>query len=94
MNNSCHDSVGGQPTAAKHVNLYKLAENCGYKSYAKLEEKSEIEEVFKELLISDGPHFLEILVKKGHRDDLGRPTTSPQENKKKLMGSLGLIYDF
>ena len=34
---------------------------------------------------SEGPSFLEIRVNKGNRKDLGRPTTTPLENKQAFM---------
>ena len=34
---------------------------------------------------SEGPVLVEVKVKKGNRPDLGRPTTTPIENKKALM---------
>ena len=36
-------------------------------------------------LMFDGPVFLEVKVKKGNRKDLGRPTTTPIQNKEALM---------
>ena len=33
----------------------------------------------------EGPVFLEVKVKKGNRKDLGRPTTTPIENRDALM---------
>jgi phosphonopyruvate decarboxylase len=32
-----------------------------------------------------GPHLLEVKIKKGSRSDLGRPTSSPTQNKEALM---------
>ena len=32
-----------------------------------------------------GPVFVEVKVRRGNRKDLGRPTTTPAENKKALM---------
>ena len=85
LNNAAHDSVGGQPTCASKVNIPKIAKSCGYasvKSIANLYEiSSHIERCRKEV----GPHLLEIKVKKGSRENLGRPTTSPKQNKKALM---------
>jgi phosphonopyruvate decarboxylase len=36
----------------------------------------------------EGPVLLEIKVKKGNRKDLGRPTTTPIQNKEALMNFL------
>jgi phosphonopyruvate decarboxylase len=33
----------------------------------------------------DGPIFIEIVIRAGARDNLGRPLESPIENKKKFM---------
>ena len=37
------------------------------------------------LLAQPGPALLELAVAPGHRDDLGRPSSSPSENKRALM---------
>ena len=39
----------------------------------------------EKLKAQDGPIFLEVKVKKGNRKDLGRPTTTPIQNKEALM---------
>jgi phosphonopyruvate decarboxylase len=39
-------------------------------------------------LPSSGPVFIEVKVKKGNRKDLGRPTTTPVQNKEALMDFL------
>ena len=44
--------------------------------------------VLADLTDNDAPLFLEIKVKKGARADLGRPTTTPVENKEALMDFL------
>ena len=36
-------------------------------------------------MINEYPIFLEIRVRKGNRKDLGRPTTTPIQNKEALM---------
>ena len=41
-----------------------------------------------QFLISGGPILLEVKVKKGNRKDLGRPTTTPIQNKEALMSFL------
>jgi phosphonopyruvate decarboxylase len=35
-----------------------------------------------------GPYLIEIRIKKGSRKDLGRPTKTPDENKKNFMNFL------
>ena len=42
---------------------------------------NDFDEIFKSFYKSNGPSLLEIVVNKGARKDLGRPTISPKENK-------------
>lgn len=81
INNGSHDSVGGQPTVAFEIKLSEIANSCGYTFTRVVETKSEIENGIIDLKNHKGRGFLEIKVNKGGRDDLGRPSTSPKENK-------------
>ena len=40
LNNGCHESVGGQKTVGFDIDFLKIAEGCGYKSYALAETKN------------------------------------------------------
>ena len=83
FNNGAHDSVGGQPTVGLDINLPVIAKSIGYKSVYSVSTKEELQHQLSNL--GNAPVFLEIKVKKGNRKDLGRPTTSPIENKEALM---------
>ncbi|MDR1243679.1 MAG: phosphonopyruvate decarboxylase [Endomicrobium sp.] len=86
LNNAAHDSVGGQPTIAQHINLCEIARASGYQYCYKVKSK---EELIKVLSYSQKySAFIEILVRKGARKDLGRPKTSPIETKIALMRNL------
>ena len=85
LNNSAHDSVGGQPTIANSINLDKIADNVGYNSSCRIEKKNDLINKLKTMSFNDGPSFIEVRVKKGARNDLGRPTTKPIENKLHFM---------
>jgi phosphonopyruvate decarboxylase len=85
VNNGAHDSVGGQPTAGFAIDLVKIADACLYESTARCESESQIKQSLKALLSTDSTAMLEIRVDKGNRKDLGRPTKTPQENKKAFM---------
>ena len=41
-----------------------------------------------DIRLEDGPVLLEVKVRKGNRKDLGRPTTTPIQNKEAFMGFL------
>jgi len=90
LNNSAHDSVGGQPTCAFAVDLADVARACGYQKVLVAEELKEIDQAFAKLIGKKGPSFLEIRINKGARVDLGRPKSSPVENRDALMNGLGI----
>ena len=85
FNNSAHDSVGGQPTVGGQIDMKSIAINVGYKWGRIVVEKDEIKSALSEMTEIDGPALLEIQVKKGFRKDLGRPTTTPIQNKEAFM---------
>lgn len=88
LNNGSHDSVGGQPTVGFHVSFPKIAEGCGYSHVESVDSEEGLAEAFKNLKASEGPSFLEIKITGGARKDLGRPKTSPLDNKKGFMNFL------
>jgi len=90
LNNGAHDSVGGQPTCAFAIDLVGVARACGYREALVALEPQEIDQAFATLLESKGPSFLEIRINKGVRTDLGRPKSSPTENRDALMNGLGI----
>ena len=88
FNNGAHDSVGGQPTVGLKINIPAIAKAVGYKAVYSVDDKGALEKVLNEIKEMDGPILLEIKVKKGNRKDLGRPTTTPIQNKLALMSYL------
>ena len=85
LNNAAHDSVGGQPTCADIIDLPLIAKACGYVSFKSMSNLHDMQSYIQQIKCQAGPHFLEVKIKKGSRSDLGRPTSSPIENKKALM---------
>jgi len=81
INNGVHDSVGGQPTSASSIDIPNAALSMGYKWAHSTHDEKKLEFNIKQLLESDGPSLLEIKVSKGFRKNLGRPLTTPLENK-------------
>jgi len=88
FNNGAHDSVGGQPTAGFKTDFSAIARACGYKFSITTETEKEIKKGLASIKKNPGPAFLEIRVNKGSRKDLGRPTTTPVENRIALMNNL------
>ncbi len=85
INNGAHDSVGGQPTCGFKVNFREIAKACGYTNTWLATNKDELKECLKQMVTKEDLELLEIRVKKGARKDLGRPTSSPGENKIQFM---------
>jgi len=87
LNNGAHDSVGGQPTIAPFIDIPAIARACGYTKVYQAKTKEELKNILTEN--HDGLIFIEVKVKKGARKDLGRPKTTPQENKTAFMEFIG-----
>ena len=85
FNNGAHDSVGGQPTVGLKIDLPAVAKAVGYRDALTADSKESLAESLGKLRSMEGPVLLEVKVKKGNRKDLGRPTTTPIENKNSLM---------
>ena len=85
FNNGAHDSVGGQPTVAVNIDLCKIAQACGYEAALSVSDSDSLCEALKRITYMHGPILLEVKVRKGARKDLGRPTTTPLQNKDTFM---------
>lgn len=85
FNNGAHDSVGGQPTVGLQINIPEIAKALNYKKVFSIKDRMSLKEVLNKINGEKGPIMLEIQVKKGNRKDLGRPTTTPIQNKESLM---------
>jgi phosphonopyruvate decarboxylase len=87
-NNGAHDSVGGQPTVGLEINLPEIGAAMGYKTVLNATNAQELNAALGKLDDCAKPALLQICVRKGNRKDLGRPTTTPQQNKEALMKEL------
>ncbi len=81
INNGAHDSVGGQPTVGFEIDFPEIAKASGYTLVDSASEIQDIKKKLKVLKGHKGRAFLELKVNKGAREDLGRPTKTPKENK-------------
>jgi len=88
FNNGAHDSVGGQPTVGLKIDLPAVAKAVGYKATYTVDSKDALNVILSEAKNLEGPILIEVKVKKGNRKDLGRPTTTPIQNKEALMAFL------
>lgn len=85
LNNAAHESVGGQPTVADTTDFKAIALASGYTAYAVASTLEELTTAWQALANQSGPIMLEVRITTGSRDDLGRPTTTPIENKQAFM---------
>ncbi len=85
FNNSAHDSVGGQATAGFQVDFPQVARACGYQQALRADTAGQLEAALDKIKSEEGPALLEIRVRKGARKDLGRPKTTPEDNKTAFM---------
>jgi phosphonopyruvate decarboxylase len=90
-NNGAHDSVGGQPTVGLQIDLCAIAKAVGYQEAISVENTEQLEEALKAAQQMEGPVLIEARVRKGNRKNLGRPTTTPIQNKEALMQLLQKI---
>lgn len=88
FNNGAHDSVGGQPTVGLKIDLPAIAKAVHYTNAFSVDNKTDLLDALKAVTMVEGPMLLEVKVKKGNRKDLGRPTTTPIQNKEALMNFL------
>ena len=88
FNNGAHDSVGGQPTVGLKIDLPAIAKAVHYTNAFSVDNKTDLMDALKAVNMVEGPILLEVKVKKGNRKDLGRPTTTPIQNKEALMNFL------
>ena len=86
LNNGAHDSVGGQPTIAPFIDLPAIARACGYVQVFQAKTKDQLKNILAKK--NDRLTFIEVIVKKGARKDLGRPKSSPIENKTAFMNCI------
>ena len=88
FNNGAHDSVGGQPTVGLRIDLPAVAKDVGYRNTFSVDCKDALLQALDKAKSLQGPILIEVKVKKGNRKDLGRPTTTPIQNKESLMNFL------
>ena len=88
IDNSAHESVGGMPTAAKYIDFSQIAEGCGYEHIHTARNMDELKKYLAVLPVEAGLRLLIAKAAIGARKDLGRPTTTPKQNKTDFMTNL------
>ena len=85
INNCAHESVGGMPTVAGEIDIPAVARACGYPyavSVDTLESlDSELQDARERMELS----MIEVKCSVGSRNNLGRPATTPAQNKRSFV---------
>ena len=85
INNEAHETVGGMPTVTNTLDLVEIAKACGYSYATSVDNFNDLDDELEKVKNNDQLSFVEIKSSIGAREDLGRPTTTPIENKNNFM---------
>ena len=90
INNSAHETVGGMPTVVDKIDIISIAKACGYSKAYKATTFEELDIILKIVQDLKELTMIEILSSIASREDLGRPTKTPIENKCNFMKNMGI----
>lgn len=85
INNGAHESVGGQPNVMNGLDAYRIAQASGYPYAACVDNMADLTKELEKMKALNCLSFLEVKCVIGSRENLGRPTTKPLENKQSFM---------
>jgi len=77
LDNSAHDSTGGQMTFSGNIDLKKISEGSGYQAYYEASEQVVLQKLLNPYFQSQGPALFRVRVQKGAKDNLTRPPEKP-----------------
>jgi phosphonopyruvate decarboxylase len=81
LDNNSHESTGGQATVSGSVDFTAIARACGYEFAQCVDNPDDLKDCLSNLETNGRLSLLVVKIKKGSRPDLGRPTTTPRENR-------------
>ena len=85
LNNESHESVGGLPTSAGSVNLQLIAKACGYQYVTCADSLEKLDTELRRVKNNDELSFIEVKTALNINSKVGRPTTTPKDNKINFM---------
>ena len=85
INNGAHETVGGMPTAALKADMVRIAQGCGYPHAVRVDTFDALDRELAAAKARSELAFIEVRCSIGARENLGRPTTTPMENKRGFM---------
>jgi phosphonopyruvate decarboxylase len=90
LDNSAHESTGGQATVSATVSFADVAAACGYGTCL---DTDSVAQLAQWLTLSDGPHFARLLTRTGTPHDLPRPKVTPLQVRERFMQHIGPKVD-
>lgn len=87
INNGCHESVGKQPTISYNIDLKNILKGFGFEKVIIINNVKDLVNGIKETQ-SKGKIALIVNTNDKSRNDLGRPTITPKENKEMFQNKL------
>lgn len=88
INNAAHETVGGMPVCEGGLCAAKVAAAVGYPQTLNAQDEQTLESALSAVKDAKELTLLEIACAVGARADLGRPTTTPTQNRDALMAFL------
>ena len=85
INNAAHETVGGMPVCEGALDVSAAARAAGYPRVLRAETEEALDAALREAMAAEELTLLEVMCSVGSRADLGRPTTTPKENRDALM---------
>ena len=85
FNNGAHETVGGMPTVSEKIDYLEIAKACGYDNIYTAKTEEEVISLLEKIANAKGSVFAEVKTNLVSRADLGRPTTTPIQNKEAFM---------
>lgn len=85
INNAAHETVGGMPVCEGGLDVSAAARAAGYPAVYRADSPETLGEALRSAQDCGSLALVEVMCAGGARADLGRPTTTPRENRDALM---------
>ena len=90
VDNRAHETVGGMPVCSGSLDFPALAKAVGYRAVFSADDEASLASALRQARAAsaEGPVMIVVRCSCSSRADLGRPTTTPRQNRDALMAFL------